>query len=75
MAPGTVIENGITGSGNDVLIGNAVANRLSGGFGNDTLTGGEGADVFQYTAGNDLITDFSLSDDQLDLPSGADVFL
>ena len=73
LAPGTVIENGITGSGNDVLIGNAVANRLSGGFGNDTLTGGEGADVFQYTAGNDLITDFSLTDDQLDLPSGADL--
>lgn len=73
LAPGTVIENGTTGSGNDVLIGNAVANRLSGGSGNDTLTGGEGADVFQYTAGNDLITDYSLADDQLDLPSGADL--
>ena len=71
LAPGTVIENGTTGSGNDVLIGNAVANRLSGGLGNDTLTGGDGADVFQYTAGNDLITDFSLTDDLLDLPSGA----
>lgn len=71
LAPGTVIENGITGSGNDELIGNAVANRLSGGTGNDTLTGGEGADVFNYTAGNDLITDYSLTDDQLDLPSGA----
>lgn len=71
LAPGTVIENGITGSGNDVLIGNAVANRLSGGTGNDTLTGGEGADVFQYTAGNDLITDYNLTDDQLDLPSDA----
>jgi hypothetical protein len=73
LAPGTVIENGITGSGNDVLIGNAVSNRLSGGSGNDTLTGGEGADVFQYTAGNDLITDYNLTDDQLDLPSGADL--
>lgn len=71
LAPGTVIENGATGSGNDELIGNAVANRLSGGAGNDTLTGGEGADVFLYTAGNDLITDYSLTDDQLDLPSGA----
>ena len=73
LAPGTVIENGTTGSGNDVLIGNAVANQLSGGSGNDTLTGGEGADVFKYTAGNDLITDYSLADDQLDLPSGADL--
>ena len=71
LAPGTVIENGTTGSGNDELIGNAVANRLSGGAGNDTLTGGGGADVFKYTAGNDLITDYSLTDDQLDLPTGA----
>ena len=71
LAPGTVIENGTTGSGNDELIGNAVANRLSGGAGNDTLTGGGGADVFKYTAGNDLITDYSLTDDQLDLPAGA----
>ena len=71
LAPGTVIENGTTGSGNDVLIGNAMANRLSGGAGNDTLTGGEGADVFKYTSGNDLITDYSLTDDQLDLPTGA----
>ena len=70
LAPGTVIENGSTGSGNDELTGNAVANRLSGGAGNDTLTGGEGADVFVFTAGNDLITDYSLTDDQLDLPSG-----
>ena len=71
LAPGTVIENGTTGSGNDELIGNQVANRLSGGAGNDTLTGGGGADVFQYTSGNDLITDYSLTDDQLDLPTGA----
>ena len=71
LAPGTVIENGTTGSGNDELIGNQVANRLSGGAGNDTLTGGGGADVFKYTAGNDLITDYSLTDDQLDLPTGA----
>ena len=71
LAAGTLIENGTTGSGNDELIGNAVANLLSGGAGNDTLTGGEGADVFKYTAGIDLITDYSLTDDQLELPSGA----
>lgn len=71
LTPGTVIENGTTGSGNDELFGNAAANRLAGGAGNDTLTGGEGADVFVFTAGNDLITDYSLTDDQLDLPTGA----
>jgi len=40
-----VFENAIAGTGNDVLIGNAVANSLTGGAGNDTLDGGEGADT------------------------------
>jgi hypothetical protein len=54
------IENAIGGSGNDILIGNAVANRLDGGLGNDTLTGGEGDDVFVYRigGGSDVVTDF-----------------
>ncbi len=40
-----VIENAIGGSGNDILSGNAVANRLEGGLGNDTLDGGAGIDT------------------------------
>ena len=36
------IDNAIGGSGNDTIIGNAIANTLNGGNGNDTLTGGGG---------------------------------
>ena len=44
IARGTVIENAIGGSGNDVIIGNAVANVLDGGNGVNTLNGGAGND-------------------------------
>lgn len=38
IAIGTTIENAIGGSGDDMLIGNAVNNVLSGGAGNDTVS-------------------------------------
>lgn len=44
IAPGSVIENAITGDGDDVITGNSVANKLYGMRGADTLTGGGGAD-------------------------------
>ncbi|MEM7743129.1 MAG: M10 family metallopeptidase C-terminal domain-containing protein [Pseudomonadota bacterium] len=44
LAVGTVIENAVTGAGDDVLIGNAADNTLDGGAGNDSLTGGAGDD-------------------------------
>ena len=56
------IENARGGSGDDTLIGNAVANRLEGAqgsdylrgdAGNDVLDGGTGADVMSGGAGND----------------------
>lgn len=47
------VENASTGSGNDTLIGNAVANDLRGRMGNDTLTGGGGADLLGGGQGND----------------------
>jgi serralysin len=64
IAYGTVIEDGITGSGNDQLIGNAVANRLNGGAGNDTYTGGAGNDTFVIanTGGSDRILDYAPGD-------------
>jgi Ca2+-binding RTX toxin-like protein len=46
IAFGAVIENGVGGSGNDVLVGNAAANRLDGRTGADRMTGGDGNDVF-----------------------------
>ncbi len=36
------IDNAIGGSGNDTIVGNAIANTLNGGGGNDTITGGGG---------------------------------
>ena len=44
IANGVVIENAEGYIGNDLLIGNQVANVLRGDFGNDTLDGGAGAD-------------------------------
>ena len=44
IARDTLIENFVAGSGNDLVIGNAAANRLDGREGNDILNGGKGAD-------------------------------
>jgi len=68
IAHGVVIENARGGTGDDILQGNAAANRLLGGAGSDTLigglgldrlTGGAGADTFRFDAGDDgaVITD------------------
>lgn len=46
---GTVIENAIGGTGNDLLTGNAADNSLTGGAGNDTLVGGAGTDTAIFT--------------------------
>jgi Ca2+-binding RTX toxin-like protein len=53
IANGVVIENASTGSGHDVILGNAAANRLSGANGNDSLLGREGDDVVIGGNGND----------------------
>lgn len=69
IAYGTIIEDGITGSGRDTLIGNAVDNRLDGGAGSDLFTGGGGADTFVVAQRGftDTITDFQTGVDKLDL--------
>jgi serralysin len=78
IAYNTIIEDGKTGSGNDILQGNDVANRLDAGAGNDTLTGGLGNDTLIGGAGNDkfvfakdgstdTITDFETGFDKIDL--------
>ncbi|MCD9149957.1 M10 family metallopeptidase [Pseudophaeobacter flagellatus] len=51
---GTVIENAITGSGNDTITGNAADNYLQSGSGNDTLIGGAGSDTLVGGSGDDL---------------------
>ncbi|MGY8684176.1 M10 family metallopeptidase C-terminal domain-containing protein [Bradyrhizobium sp. UFLA05-153] len=47
------IDNAIGGTGNDTIIGNAIANVLNGGSGNDTITGGGGNDTIIGGAGTD----------------------
>lgn len=42
------IENAVGGSGNDLILGNALANILTGGGGGDTLNGAAGTDVALY---------------------------
>ena len=57
------IENAMTGAGDDSLLGDGLANwlsgsagndRLNGGDGNDTLDGGDGADTMWGGAGDDV---------------------
>ncbi|MFM2041446.1 MAG: hypothetical protein RLY86_22 [Pseudomonadota bacterium] len=50
---GTIIENAVTGAGNDTIRGNDSANRLTGNAGNDTLEGGRGNDTLDGGAGTD----------------------
>ena len=58
IARGVVIENVISGSGNDKITGNAAANTLNGGTGTDTLIGGAGHDTY-VTNGGDTITELA----------------
>lgn len=53
IAYGTIIENAVGGSGNDIIIGNDASNRLIGNGGNDVMSGGDGLDYFTGGAGND----------------------
>ncbi len=62
----TTIING--GNGNDVIVGNNLANTLRGGGGNDQVTGGPGNDVIFGGSGNDTYffdTDLALGTDTL----------
>ena len=47
------IENALGGGGNDVILGNDLANRLEGGAGNDRLVGSGGDDILVGGPGND----------------------
>ena len=56
------VENIASGGGNDWLIGNALANNLSGSLGNDTLDGGGGNDTLNGGKGSDVLTGGSGAD-------------
>ena len=55
VARDTLIENYIAGSGNDVVIGNAVTNYLEGRDGDDDLRGSGGNDILEGGAGTDRL--------------------
>ncbi len=55
IARGTVIENFIAGSGNDVVTGNTAGNNLEGRIGNDILDGLAGDDILNGNDGDDTL--------------------
>lgn len=55
IAPGTLIEGYVAGSGNDVIQGNAAGNILRGGGGNDRILGNGGNDTLHGGMGNDTL--------------------
>ncbi len=64
IAFGTFIEEASTGSGNDLLFGNDLDNRLDAGLNNDAMYGGTGRDTLIGGAGNSL-TGSQTDNDQL----------
>jgi Ca2+-binding RTX toxin-like protein len=62
-------------NGNDDLNGGAGEDWLAGGNGNDRLTGGADADIFSFGkgGGNDTVTDFDVTQDQLELLDGVTI--
>ncbi|MBY6114416.1 M10 family metallopeptidase C-terminal domain-containing protein [Mameliella alba] len=55
IARGAVIENAVTGSGDDTVTGNSAANDISTGAGADILIGGAGSDTLTAGDGSDLL--------------------
>ncbi|HEY0312051.1 MAG TPA: M10 family metallopeptidase C-terminal domain-containing protein [Allosphingosinicella sp.] len=55
IAYNTIVENAIGGGGNDVIIGNDVANVLDGRAGDDTITGNGGNDTLNGGLGADAM--------------------
>jgi Ca2+-binding RTX toxin-like protein len=56
------VENILGGTGNDILAGDSLVNRIEGGAGNDTLRGGFGADVLDGGTGTDTVDFSDMSD-------------
>lgn len=83
IAHGATIENAVGGAGNDTIVGNQAANRLTGGGGYDVLHGLGGSDTFVLAAlgesrvlaltGDgmkvrpDVLADFVSGEDRIDL--------
>jgi Ca2+-binding RTX toxin-like protein len=70
IATGSLIENAITGDGNDTLTGNDTANKLYGMRGNDILDGKLGADIMVGGEGNDIYYIDNTGDSVIELANG-----
>jgi len=68
ISRGTQIEYGLTGSGDDTIIGNLSDNGLSAGGGSDTANGGDGNDALRGQGGDDSLH----GDAGLDVLEGGD---
>ncbi len=55
LTPETIIENVTTSDGNDLIVGNAAANRLDGAAGSDSVRGATGDDNIFGQAGDDYL--------------------
>lgn len=66
IAKGVYIENAKGGSGNDIIIGNQLANTLYGGDGNDIIDGRAGGDRMIGGLGNDTYYVDNWSDEVID---------
>jgi hypothetical protein len=73
IASGSVIENAVTGDGNDTITGTSVANKLYGMRGNDKLLGLGGNDSLDGGVGDDWL-DGGKNNDILTGGAGNDVF-
>jgi Ca2+-binding RTX toxin-like protein len=65
-------EDGLTGAGNDTLVGSNGANRLASGGGNDSVEGGGGADTLSAGDGEDSVNARDGVNDRVDCGSGND---
>ena len=71
IARGTDIEDAVSGSGNDSLTGNTLANHLSSGAGADTVFGGDGGDTLSEASGSNYLRG-DAGDDSVSGGSGFD---
>ena len=72
IANGVVIENAMSGSGEDMLIGNDADNTLNGGAGNDMIYGGLGNDRLEGNRGSDRM-EGGTGDDRYVVDAAGDV--
>jgi len=70
----STFENAVGGAASDMLLGNALANRLTGGSGHNILVGMEGSDILEAGSGRDILIG-GLGADTLNGGAGEDILI